>query len=139
MQYSLTLARAIVEKSKKYGVSSKILAAILMQESAYKLDATGIRCGVSITTGKADCVAIDFGIGQINYKTVRNFNFNRTKLMSDIAYSVDASAKVLSQFKRFQRSEPKTWYCRYNVGTGGLDRINPACQKYVMLVARHMK
>lgn len=136
-QYSIEISKTILSKSKKYGISPRVLAAILMQESSYKLNATGIKCGISITTGEKDCVAIDFGIGQINHKTIKDYNFDQKKLMTDVVYSIDASAKVLSHFKRFQKSEPN-WYCRYNVGTGGLDRIGPACQTYTKLVARHM-
>lgn len=109
-----------------------------MQESSYKIGAKGIHCGVSVSTGEQDCVAVDFGIGQINYKTIKNFNFDQKKLLSDMTYSVEAAAIVLADFKRFQKKEPNTWYCRYNVGTRGLDRIRPACQKYIILVARHM-
>lgn len=109
-----------------------------MQESAYKMGAKGIRCGISITTGLKDCVAIDFGIGQINHTTIKGYKFNQKKLMTDLEYSVEAAAIVLSSFKPFEKKEPKTWVCRYNVGTRDLAKVKTPCQNYLKLVARHM-
>lgn len=112
---------------------------MLMQESAYKISAKNIRCGISIETGQKDCIIDDYGIGQINHKTIKAFNFDQQKLLTDLTYSVEASAKVLADFKRiYYKSEPDTWWSRYNCGTRGLDRIGPICQKYVKLVSRHM-
>lgn len=109
-----------------------------MQESSYKMGAKGIKCGVSLTTGEKDCVAVDFGIGQINYKTIKGYKLDQKKLMTDMTYSVDSAARVLADFKRFQKSEPNTWYCRYNAGTRDLATIQKPCHKYIQLVARHM-
>lgn len=109
-----------------------------MQESSYRMGAKGIKCGISLTTGQKDCVAVDFGIGQINYKTIKNYKLDKKRLMIDITYSIDAAAKVLADFKRFKKSEPDTWYCRYNAGTGNMSKIEKPCNKYVQLVARHM-
>lgn len=108
-----------------------------MQESAYKIDAKGIRCGTSVYTGEKDCVAIDFGIGQINHKTIKAHNFDKTRLMSDLDYSVDASAKILAGFKSFKKNEPN-WFCRYNAGSAPLWKIQETCETYTKLVARHM-
>lgn len=96
-----------------------------MQESSYRLSAKNPECG-------------DYGIGQINHKTIKSLNLDEKKLLSDLTYSVEAAAIVLSHFKRYQKREPDTWYCRYNVGTAGRDRIRTACQTYVTMVARYM-
>ncbi len=102
------------------------------------MGAKGIKCGISLTTGEKDCVAVDFGIGQINQETIKRYGFDQKKLMNDLTYSIDASAKVLAYFKRYKKSEPETWYCRYNAGTRSMDKIQTACSKYMTLVARHM-
>lgn len=88
-----------------------------MQESAYKITAKNIRCGISISTGSKDCVIVDFGIGQINHTTIRNFKFDRTKLLSDLVYSIEASAIVLSDFKRMYGHKEKDFWTRYNSST----------------------
>lgn len=131
-EYSKTLARTITEKSKKHGVSPKILAAMLMQESSYKISAKNIRCGVSMTTGEKDCVVMDYGIGQINHKTIKHFGFDETRLLSDLEYSVEAAAIVLADFKRMYGQKEKEYWTRYNASTPSKR------EKYRMLVARYM-
>jgi hypothetical protein len=95
-----------------------------------------MRCGISITTGEQDCVVVDYGIGQINHKTVKNFKFDTKKLLSDLAYSVDASAKVLADFKAKYPKDPEFW-TRYNAGNK-LDAVTKAKRStYKHLVARY--
>jgi hypothetical protein len=106
----------IIVKSSKYGLSPRIFTAILMQESGYKLDAKNIQCGVSIETGEKDCVVVDFGLGQINYKTIVAFNLDRHRLLKDLEYSVEASAKVLYDFKKSHPHE-STFWTRYNASS----------------------
>ena len=103
-----------------------------MQESAYKVSAKNLRCGVSMTTGEKDCVIVDFGIGQINHKTIKHFNFDQKKLLSDIEYSVEASAIVLADFKRMYGKKEVDFWSRYNASTPSKR------QTYKMLVARYM-
>ena len=122
----------IVSKAKDHHISSTVLAAILMQESSYRIEAKNIRCGVSVVTGKEDCIVIDFGIGQINHKTIKAFNFNKKKLLSDLEYSVNASATVLADFKRSHGKKEVEWWSRYNSGDPAKRQI------YKTLVARYM-
>lgn len=103
-----------------------------MQESGYSISAQNLKCGVSISTGKQDCVAVDFGIGQINHKTVKSFKFDKTKLLNDLEYSVDASAKVLADFKRMYGKKDNNYWSRYNASSA------EKRQTYQNLVARHM-
>lgn len=105
---------------------------MLMQESAYKISAKNIRCGISVSTGERDCIAVDFGIGQINNKTIKNFKFDQKKLLSDLTYSVEAAAIVLADFKRMYGSKDKTYWTRYNAS-------NPQKREvYRQLVARYL-
>lgn len=132
MPYSRTLAQAIVAKSKKHNVSPKILTAMLMQESSYQISAKGLKCGISITTGEKDCVVVDYGIGQINHKTIKNFNFDEKKLLSDVEYSIEAAAIVLADFKRMYGKKEVDFWTRYNSS-------NPTARHaYKKLVARYM-
>lgn len=105
---------------------------MLMQESAYKISAKNISCGMSIETGEKDCIIVDYGIGQINHRTIRAFNFDQKKLLTDLTYSVEASAKVLSDFKRMYGKKDPEYWTRYNAS-------NPEKREvYKRLVARYM-
>lgn len=89
----------------KYGVEPQLLRAIALIES--NLDHKAINPDT-----------LDFGIAQINYKTARGFGMDLDRLTKDRAYSIEMGAKVLSYFQtRYAKREPKTWVCRYNIGT----------------------
>lgn len=131
-QYSMSLARTILAQSKKHKVSAKILTAMLMQESSYNISAKGLKCGISITTGEKDCVAVDYGIGQINHKTIKSFKFDEKKLLSNLDYSVEASAIVLADFKRMYGHKEDEYWTRYNASNSEKRQV------YKTLVARYM-
>lgn len=130
--YQLALAQTIVKKSKKHKVSSKVLTAMLMQESSYNINAKNVKCGISMTTGRKDCVVVDYGIGQINHKTIKHFNLDQKKLLSDLDYSVEAAAIVLADFKRMYGKKEVEYWTRYNSSTPAKRHV------YKKLVARYM-
>lgn len=137
-QYAENLSLVISNKSKEYNVPTKVFTAILMQESRYNLNAVNLKCGVSVTTGKKDCVITDFGVSQIHYLNVKRFNFDKKRLVSDLTYSVDAGAKILSNYVKFQKKEPKTWYSRYNCGNRSFEDIKNTCLDYKSKVDKYM-
>lgn len=108
-----------------------------MQESSYKISAKGLKCGISLSTGERDCIAVDYGIGQINHKTIKSFKFDQKKLLSDLTYSVEAAAIVLADFKRMYPEDPEFW-TRYNAGVRNTPKVNKNRQIYKNLVARYM-
>lgn len=114
-----------------------------MQESSYRLSAVNKRCGKQIKsnkiTQKTQCIALDVGISQININTAKSYKFDLNRLKTDLAYSVDSGAKVLSWFKKtYAKRESDTWYCRYNTGTAHMRKIKTNCEKYVKDVGRWM-
>lgn len=119
----MMLAKVILDKSQKYKVSSKILTAILMQESRYDLYAVNHK-------------SKDFGIAQINYKNIKNMNLDKNKLMTNMDYSIEAGAKILSGFKRYEHKEPQLWWSRYNCGNKKIN--NHKCIRYADNVNRWM-
>lgn len=139
--YAEKLAGIITVKSKKYGISAKVFTAILMQESAYRLDAKHVVCGyrepASLDAQKT-CVVTDFGIAQIHHLNLDRYGFNRLLLMTDLDYSVESGAKILASYKSFQKMEPKTWYSRYNCGNRSFGQIQDRCVAYKHLVDRYM-
>lgn len=78
-----------------------LLAAILIQESALRLDAQNYASN-------------DFGIGQINVRTARHFCPDIKRLLTDYNYSIGCAAAVLGDFKKRYAHREKTWWTRYN-------------------------
>jgi soluble lytic murein transglycosylase-like protein len=102
-------AHSEFEVARKYGLEPKLLRAICSVESDLNHKAINPN-------------TFDFGIGQINDKTAKAFGIDVNRLLTDRAYSIEMTAKVLSDFKRmYGEREPDSWVCRYNVGTGILN------------------
>lgn len=120
----------IVKKSKKYKVSPRLLSAILMQESSYKLNTVNRKC--------INCKITDYGISQIHYKNLNRFNLDPHKLISDLDYSVDAGARILAHYKKFSDKEPNLWWSRFNCGNRPYHKVKSLCDKYKLLVSRWM-
>lgn len=123
--YVYRLADAIVKASNKHGINPKKFSAILAQECRYRLN-----CVNKVTK--------DYGIGQINLKTIRAFKLDQKRLLEDLEYSVESSAMVLADFKRVFGRREKNWHCRYNVGTAPFVQVSEKCGEYATLVARFM-
>lgn len=110
---------AIKESATRYGISKKIMAAIFMQESSYKISAVNKK-------------SRDYGIGQINIKTAQHYKFCVKRLNSDLDYSVKATAKVLADLRQKFPNEPDYW-TRYHSWTKQRREL------YKVLVERHLK
>lgn len=135
----MRLSNHIYRSSRKYGFPANIYTAILMQESGYRVGAINESCGkLSITDVGAVCVKQDFGIAQINYKTVDSYEFDAEKLLTDEKYSVDAGAKVLGYFYRKYSKKEYDWWVRYNVGTRPKGSVKTLWDQYKQLVSRYL-
>lgn len=99
--YALELAQHINEAAKEFGIKPHRLTAIIAQESRYKLDAVNY-------------ASKDYGIAQINHKTIKTFGFDKDKLLTDLSYSIKAGAIVLSDFKRMYGKKEEDYWTRYN-------------------------
>lgn len=116
-RYISALSSQINIACKKWQVPCNIYTAILMQESSYRLN---VRSGD------------DYGIAQIN--TIIH-DFDKTKLLTDLEYSVNAGAQVLAHFKHRADREPD-WWVRYNIGYKPLTK---ARKVYKMKVEEYLK
>lgn len=117
--YAREVANAIQKVAKEMGIKPERLAAILAQESRYTLNAVNKR-------------SRDYGIAQINHKTIESFGFDKQRLLTDLEYSVKAGAIVLADFKRMYGKREKNYWTRYNSS-------NPdKRKKYEILVARYL-
>ena len=117
------LAGAIKLSCRTYKVPCDVFTAILIQESMLRIDA------VNHTT-------LDYSIGQLNIKTIKAYKFDKKRLLTDLQYSTDAAAKVLSWFY-IKHGHNSIWYCKYNVGTKSL--VGNRLQKCLMYVSRVSK
>jgi len=88
-------------------------------------------CAFNIPKIKNDKVCTDFGIGQIWYKTAERYNFDIDRLITDVVYSVEASAIVLKDIKKTHGDE-KNWWSRYNSSSRHKRKY------YKMLVDRYL-
>lgn len=117
--YVLRLSNAILDASIKYKVNPYKLSAILRQESGYKLN----------IINKA---TKDYSIGQINERTIKAFNMDKQRLLTDLTYSVNMSAFVLADFQRMYGHKEQDFWTRYNSS-------NPIKRNtYKMMVARFL-
>ena len=110
-----------------------------MQESGYRVGTIHSNCGIKSPAlyYVEMCVWQDFGISQINYKTAKQYKMSLWLLLTNVEFSIDAGAKVLSWFKRRYAHKEEFWYVRYNCGTrSSIDR--PTCNAYKKLVKRWM-
>ena len=117
-EYAYRIANAIDKASLELNIDPKKLAAILAQESMYVLNSVNKK-------------SKDYGIAQINHKTLEWYGFDKKRLLTDLEYSVKCGAIVLADFKRRYGKKEKTYWSRYNSS-------NPERRKeYEILVARY--
>lgn len=105
------IAISITKAAIVYQVDRSLLSCILYVESTYRVN----------VVSESD----DYGIGQINGKTITGYGLDRTRLLTDLQYSVDSAAAVLADFQRhFKAKEPNYWIGRYNIGFRTLSEGN---------------
>lgn len=116
-EYAQELAEVIKKHSDDYGISPNKLIGILMQESSYRMHVTN--------KGK------DFSIGQINIRNIKYYKLDKNRLMSDVDYSVGATAMMLSDLKVKYGHKEKDYWTRYHSFTPSKRKI------YKRLVERY--
>lgn len=102
--------------SKKTQLEYALLKGIVAQESYY--------CKY-----KHNKSTNDYGCFQVNAATAKGLGIKTANLLRNDVVSILAGIKVLQQFKRqYEKMEPKTWACRYNIGNR---RLPAACITYL--------
>lgn len=103
------VAKAITKYAKKYEIEREVLSCVLKVESGYRMNV------VSKT--------FDYGIAQINIRTIKAQNLDKRKLLTDLDYSLNVCAALLSSYKTiFKEDEVNDWVARYNVGYQSLSK-----------------
>lgn len=112
------LALLISKTATKYDIPRPLLSCMLKIESTYN------QAAISNT--------MDYGMAQINIQNIRRFKLDHAKVINSVQYNVDFGAKLLAHYQeRYKDLEPRTWACRYNIGTGSLTRLGAACEAYL--------
>lgn len=109
-EFSKKLVKEVVAASKKHEIDPLVYLGVLGVESNFKLNKINQR-------------SKDYGIAQVNWRNVRKFKMNRRRLTTDLKYSVESGAKILSWFQKNYAHESK-WFVRYNCG------VNPDCPNW---------
>lgn len=120
--YAMKISNIIYYVAQLYNIDPKKYAAILAQESMYKLNAKNCN----------ENKCLDFGISQINHKTARMYGFDLNKLTNDLHYSIRAGAIVLSDLNKVYGNKEPNWWSRYNSSKKQKRDL------YVQLVLRYM-
>jgi hypothetical protein len=98
------LALSIERYAKVYKADPHRAAAIAMQESGYRNIAT-IKHGNQF----------DVGMFQINIRTIKEYGFNKKKLIKDIDYAVESYFKVVTDKKKVCKYlKEDAWSCYHS-------------------------
>jgi Transglycosylase SLT domain len=114
--YALKIAAAAAEHDLDYS----LLSCIFKVESNYRM-------GVISKTN-------DYGIGQINEISIKQHKLDKQLLLTDEAYAIDSTAKLLKGLQqRLKSTYERQWPCAYNIGVSGLLRgqKGAACEDYL--------
>tara|TARA_R100000951_G_C2653160_1_gene185154 strand:+ start:5750 stop:6340 length:591 start_codon:yes stop_codon:yes gene_type:complete len=157
-KHAMRISNIIYKMQGKYKIPARIFAAILRQESNYTLKINGCHKGLILPdcqklegpeSIRVKCemnkdeftkevkICSDFGISQIYYRTARRFGIDINKLTTDLAYSIEAGARVLADFKKRYGKKDEYWWLRYNCGTRSTTNRD-TCQIYKKLVERYL-
>ena len=123
--FAMKLSNAIYKSTKRHNLRPIVYTAILAQESLYDVKAVNCTKGfreaypgeVNIQVypyyreGK---VCTDFGISQIHWKTVKSYQFDTKRLVTDVEYAVEAGARVLGDMKKRYYPDEDDYWTRYN-------------------------
>lgn len=117
-KYAMNLSNIIHRKAKQYDISANLMTAIFMQESSYISHNHAMYCGVEKDTINYEtCVIVDFGMGQINYRTAKALKLDLNRLKWDMEYNIDCSFKIMKDFKNRYFKTEYYWWTRYNSST----------------------
>lgn len=107
----------------KHGIEPAVYLAILKVES-------------NLNQSAYNAKTKDYGAAQVNHKTALRYGLSLERLKRDSRYNLDAGARILADMKR---AFPRSYICRYNVGTGNLaGERKLRCTLYLAKVLKKM-
>lgn len=111
------LPAEILRASKQYGVDPLLVTRIMAVESKFNQHAHNKATN-------------DYGLMQINGGTAILLGISK-QCLHNWRCNLYAGALILSRFDKYFGAKETNWYCRYNVGTAKLVKVNKNCTKYV--------
>lgn len=102
-------------KSKIAALDKNLVISIVEVESAFKINATN---------------GADFGLMQVNYKTIKSYGFSKQQMLLDASYALDCGIKVLLDKKKMWEKKDPNWFIRYNTGNRTSVRYGKAGKDY---------
>lgn len=113
----------IIRIAKRYNLDPLLYSAIIAAESGYRVGAINKK-------------SMDYGIAQVSEANIKAKGWDKKRILTDVAYSLDKGAQILAYFqRRYKSKEPTTWFCRYNVGTRKLiGKWKRICLRYASKV-----
>jgi soluble lytic murein transglycosylase-like protein len=125
--HSAGLEGHILGAARVHKLRPCLIHAVLKLESNGKLDAVNRKTH-------------DYGLMQINKKTAAAYGLTLARLTIDAKYNIEAGALVMADIRDdYEKREPLTWVCRYNVGYGPLHgRRLVRCARYLQLLQPHL-
>jgi hypothetical protein len=113
--FAMELSNYIYKYSKKYGTNPYRTVAIIAQESMFQ----------QVNT------EIDFGIYQLNEHTMRAYNIDKEKVLTDLEYATHKHIWLLKKKKEYCINlEEESWSCYHSA-------TEKHRKKYVKLVNRY--
>lgn len=119
------LKNYITKHALKHKVERSVLSCVLKIESGYRM-------GLISET-------FDYGLAQVNIRTIKAFKLDKDKLLTNLEYNVSTAAFILRTYKKaFAFDEPTNWIARYNIGYQSLTKGSVGAS-YVMYNAKIQK
>lgn len=107
-------SRSIVKYSKQYGVDWRVSIAIFKQESNFNHKSINWK-------------SHDYGIGQMNYKTIQARNIELGMLLSDHDYAIEQTFQMLKELQdKYGKIDSKgdlRWFTRYHSFTPSVRKV----------------
>lgn len=120
LDYSETIDKLALE----YKVDWKVIVAIFRQESNFDLKAVNYN-------------SKDFGIGQLNYKTIKDRNIDLGSLLTDKEYAMRHTINFLSElqekYAKLDSRRGQKWYTRYH------SFVNSTRNNYRDYIKKHLR
>jgi hypothetical protein len=119
-EYSQTIA----DLSVKYNVEWKIAVVIFKQESNFDVKAVNYE-------------SRDFGIGQMNYRTILDRKIDLGLLLTDSDYAMEETFRLLSEIKtkygKLDKKRGRQWFTRYH------SYVTSNREEYEETLTKHLK
>lgn len=117
------IAKLIHEYAVKHQVDWRPIVAIFKQESNFDLEAVNY-------------VSRDFGIGQLNYKTILNRKVSLARLLTEYPYAIEETFLIIAElcmtYDRIDRKAGRYCYTRYHSFVPSIrDKYREALKKHL--------